>query len=312
MTGATMKEPLRLMETFRSVFYTPIYLALSGGFFQREGLTVEFSTCPPGHHHTLSALNSGMADIVQNGPIQSIIAAEWGAEVVPSHIIEVNSRDGFYLVGRMDQSEFHWASLRGASLIPSGLSLPSASLKYALKKVGVETQEIQMIEGLSFLEANEAFRRGEGDFVHLPQPLAEQLVCDGVGRSIAALGPENGHIAYTSFAVTQRFLAAEPEVVQRFTEGFYKAQKWLAERDAQDVGDAVAPFFPGVEKGVIIRAVARHKENATWAKDPLLREDGFDTLQEVLLQAGLLKVRQPYELIVRPDFAEKAMVHGSG
>ena len=32
------------METHHLLFYTPIYVAISGGFFQKEGLDVEFST----------------------------------------------------------------------------------------------------------------------------------------------------------------------------------------------------------------------------------------------------------------------------
>ncbi len=39
--------PLRLMETFRSVFYTPIYVSVAGGFLESAGLDVTFSTAHP-------------------------------------------------------------------------------------------------------------------------------------------------------------------------------------------------------------------------------------------------------------------------
>ena len=300
-------EPVRLMETFRNLFYTPIYVALSGGFFEREGLAVEFSTCPPGHHG-LSALNSGIADVVQSGPMRSIVAADWGAEVVPPHIIEINSRDGFFLVGRAPQDRFQWTDLESATLIPIGFAaMPRASLKYALRRKGVDLEKMTRIEGLSLDEAMEAFRRGDGDFIHGPHPAMEQLVHEGAGHLAVGLGPGIGHISYSSISVTNRFMAAKPEVVQQFTRGFYGAQKWLAASDSEAVATAVSSFFPSIDHSVLVCSVALYKQQETWATDPLLREDGFDTLQDVLMEAGLIRFRQPYDRIVRPDFAQKAM-----
>ena len=69
----------------------------------------------------------------------------------------------------------------------------------------------------------------------------------------------------------------------------------------------MASFFPGVAKSVMVGAVSRLKGQETWARDPLLREDGYNTLQDVLLEAGLLSSRQPYERIVRTDFAKVAI-----
>ena len=87
------------METFRTVFYTPIYVTVAGGYLESEGLDVDFQTCPSQFPHPLSALNHGAADIVQSGIMRSIIASDWGAETVPRHFAEINSRDGFFVLG---------------------------------------------------------------------------------------------------------------------------------------------------------------------------------------------------------------------
>ena len=313
MSTGTINEPLRLMETFRSVFYTPIYVAVSGGFFEQQGLHVDFSTAPSGPRprHGLVALNNGEADIAQSGAMRSIIAADWGAEVLHSHFIEINSRDGFFMVGRVPEDRFSWNDLKDSTLIPVGFSpMPKASLHYALGKRGVEMGKVRLLEGLSLDQAIETFRSGEGDFIHLPQPAAEQLVDEGAGHLVAALGPIIGHIAFSSFATTQRFLESNGEVVQRFTQGFYNAQKWLAQNEPQSIAELVAPFFPEVDARLISGAIARYQGQDTWAKDPLFREDGFDTLQDVLAQAHLINSRQSYARIVRPDFARKAMEEG--
>ena len=307
MNSASQQRPLRLMETFRSLFYTPIYVALSEGFLEKDGLEVDFSTCPAGYHG-LSAMNADLADIVQAGPMRSIIAADWGAEVVPPHFIEINSRDGFFLVGRRPEGEFRWKDLEGASLIPVGFSpMPVASLRYAVEGQGVDWGAVHRIEGRSLSEAVAQFKAGQGDYIHLPQPAVEQLIEEGSGRLAAALGPVNGHISYSSFATTNRFIESSPDVVRSFTRGFYNAQRWLAENDADTVGASVSSFFPEIGPEVVVKAIARYKAQDTWATDPLLREDGYDALQDVLVGAGLAKARQPYDRIIRTDFAREAM-----
>ena len=299
----TNRHPLRLMETFRSVFYTPIYVSISGGFLEKAGLDVTFSTCPPNFAHPLSALNQGAADIVQSGIMRSIIASDWGAETVPAHIAKINARDGFFVLSRHPREDFRWPDLRGATVIPVGFSpMPWASFRYALQRHQVDPSELNLVHGMGLEQAVAAFRGGQGNFIHLPQPAAEQLLDQGLAHMVIALGPENGHIAYSSFAATNRFLETNPEVVHSFIEGYAAALRWLAASDAEDVGRAVASFFPEVPNHLLVRSVARYQGQDTWPVDPMLGQLEYDGLQDILLAAGMVKERQPYAKVVRPEF----------
>lgn len=301
---ATQRHTIRLMETFRSVFYTPIYVSLSGGFWEGEGLEITFATCPPSYAHPLSALNQGGADIVQSGIMRSIIAADWGAETVPPHFAKINARDGFFVLGRRPAAEFQWESLAKSTVIPVGFSpMPWASFQYALRRHQVATEELTLLHGLSLDDAVAAFRRGEADFIHLPQPAAEQLLADGTAHLAIALGTENGHIAYSSFAATNRFLAENPEAVHRFVHGYARALKWLADSDASQVADEVASFFPEVPKDLIVASIGRYQDQGTWPAHPALNRREYEGLQDILVAAGLVKEHQAYEKVVRPEYA---------
>lgn len=303
MTGRHNRRSIRLMETFRSVFYTPIYVSVAGGFLESEGLDVTFSTCPPQFPHPLSALKRGAADIVQTGIMRCIIALDWGAEAVPAHFAKINARDGFFVLGRQHQDEFQWESFRGANVIPVGFSpMPWASFQYALRKHGVVPEELKLLHGLSLEDAVAAFRQGQADFIHLPEPAVEQLIAEGVGHLTVALGPENGHIAYSSFAATTDFMDGNPEVVQRFIQGFSRALQWMADNDASEIGKTVAPFFPDVPPDLIAQAVARYQAQDTWPVNPVLGQPEYEGLQEILVSAGLVKERQPYAKVVRSEF----------
>ena len=56
MTSSNNRQAVRVMEAFRIVFYTPIYVAVAGGFWETEGLDVTFSTCAPPYPHAFAAL----------------------------------------------------------------------------------------------------------------------------------------------------------------------------------------------------------------------------------------------------------------
>mgnify|MGYP001272027585 FL=1 len=308
MASTSNRRPLRLIETFRSVFYTPIYVSVAGGFFEKEGLDVDFKTCPPEFAHPLSALNRGGADIAQSGIMRSIISSDWGAETVPMHFAKINSRDGFFVLSRTNQEPFLWESLKGAKLIPVGFSpMPWASLQFALRRHGVEPDELDLVTGLSFDDGISAFREGHAEYIHVPQPAAELLLDDGIGHVAAALGPENGHLAYSSFAATNQFLDSQPETVQRFTIGFANALEWLAANNAQEVGQAIASFFPEVRLELVVKSVARLKAQDNWSTDPVLAQPEYENLHDILVAAGLAKERQPYSKVVRTNIVETAL-----
>ena len=171
---AAARYPLRLMEVFRTVFYTPIHVAVAGGFLESEGLDVTFFSCPPDLGTVPNALNQGAADISGSGVMRSIIESDSGAQTVLPHFAEINSRDGFFVLGREAGDNFRWDSLRGATVIPVGFSaMPWASFQFALRKNGVDPQSLTLIPGLSLPDAIAAFKSGQGDFIHLPEPAAE-------------------------------------------------------------------------------------------------------------------------------------------
>ena len=133
------RTPLRLVEVIRTLFYTPIYVSLGGGFLEKEGLDVDFRTCPPELGHPINALNIGQADIAQSGIMRCIIASDWGAETVPIHFAEINSRDGFFVISRKKHDHFEWDHFTNGKVIPVDFSpMPWASFRYALQSHNID------------------------------------------------------------------------------------------------------------------------------------------------------------------------------
>lgn len=295
------------MDTYRNLFYTPIYTAVAGGFLYAEGLDVMFGTVPTGRP-PFDMLKQNEVDIIQTGISRSLMALDDGDEDAPLHIAEINRRDGFFLVSRTPTDNWQWSDLEGSTVIPIGFTpVPLTSLTAALHKHSVDIDSITMLKGLSADDALAAFRRGDADYIHMPNPQAQSLIEDGAGYLAASLASEHGYLCYSSFAATPTFINENPDIIHRFVRGFHNAQQWLTEADPNTVADRVKPFFPGISDSVLQASIARYKALEIWPESPDIGIDGYDAMRQVLIDGGLVKAHHPYERLVRPEFAQQAM-----
>ena len=304
-----MQKPhrLRLMDTYRNLFYTPIYTAVAGGFLYTEGLDVMFSTVPA-DRPPLEMLKQNEVDIIQTGISRSLMALDDGDEDAPLHVAEINQRDGFFLVSSTPTDDWQWSDLEGSTVIPIGFTpVPITSLTAALRKHNVNIDSITMLKGLSADDALAAFRNGDAEYIHMPNPQAQSLIEDGAGHLAASFASEHGYLCYSSFAATPAFIDQNPDIIHRFVRGFYKAQQWLAAADPATVADHVKPFFPGVPDSVLQTSITRYKSLAIWPENPAIGIDGYDSMCQVLIAGGVVMAHHPYERLVRPEFAQQAM-----
>ncbi len=304
---ATHPTNLRLMDTFRNLFYTPIYVAVSGGFFYKHGLNVMLTTMPEGGS-AMDILRSGQVDIAQTGISRSLMELDLGHDDAPLHIAEINSRDGFFLVSRHNVESWNWKTLEGATVAPVGFTpVPWNSLRAAMLKNDVDLDAVNLVAGLSAQDAIEAFRSGRADYVHLPHPQAGSLVAEGVGYIAVALGPQLGHICYSSFAAMPEYIASNPATIQSFVNGFDDALAWLASAQDEEVAQRAAPFFPDLSQDHLRDFIHQYRANQTWPQSSLITPESFNAMRDILIDGGLVKARHPYDRLVRPEFAHNPL-----
>ena len=303
MTTASSLKNLRLMETFRNLFYTPIYVAVSGGFFYRHGLNVMFSTMPEGGA-AMDIIRSGEVDVVQTGVSRSFVELDLGHEDAPLHVAEINRRDGFFLVSREPTDDWEWKMLEGATIAPVGFTpVPWNSLRAALLKHGVDLDSLDLVTGLSAQDALDQFRAGTIDYVHMPHPQAGLLAAEGSGHIATALGPELGHICYSSFAAMPDFIESNPDTVQAFVNGFDDSLRWLAGAEDAEVVEQVEPFFAELDLSLLQDCIHQYRANNTWPESAAITESSFNGMRDILIDGGMVRGRHEYDRLVRPEFA---------
>ena len=309
-TESTNLKTIRLNEVVRSVFYAPMYVAINEGFFEEEGLSIDLST-GQGADKTMQQLLSGNVDIGFSGPEQVVYIYNQGREDYPVVFGQLTQRDGSFLVGREEEENFDWSSLKGKEIIggrPGGI--PEMALEYVLKQNGLNPEnDVKMVTNVDFTATAGAFKSGIGDYVALFEPTATMLEKDGAGNIVSSIGNEAGNISYTCFYTTKSYMDENPDIIQKFTNAIYKGQQWVQQHTSEEVADSIISFFPGTDKEVIVKVIDNYKNIKAYSETPEVSEDGLNKLMDIIqgYDESLITERPDFNIIVNNSFAKQAI-----
>ena len=304
--GEEELQEVKVGEVTRSIFYAPQYVAIEKGFFEEEGLKVELSTIPGGDK-TMTALLSGGIDVALVGSETSIYVTAQGANDPIKNFAQLTQTDGTFLVSREKIDNFSWDMLKDSTFLGQRKGgMPQMAGEFVLKKHDIDPHnDLELIQNIEFANIATAFASGNGDFVQLFEPTASVFEKEGVGHIVASFGTESGHLPYTTFMTKESYIDSDAETVEKFTRAIKKAQDWVYANSAEDVAKAIQPFFEDTELDLIATVVERYRAQESFAKDPILDEEEWNNLQDVMEEAGELPRRMDYQELVNTSFAEK-------
>jgi len=281
---------VKFSEVIRSIFYAPHYAAMSQGFFEDQGLNVDMNTSQ-GSDKGAAALIAGTADISLVGPETSIYIYNQKGDKKLKVFHQLTSKDGSFLLSREKVDQFKWSDLQGKTVIgwrPG--SAPQMVLNSTLLKEQVE--DVDVVTNLAAPAMAGAFTSGQGDYIQLFEPVASTLVQEGKAYYAASLAEAFGPFPETSYVATSDYIKDNPEIIQKFSNAVAEGAKWLRTASDEDVTKALKPFFEGTPDDLILKSVESYKKQDTWSTNPELTQAQFDTLQNVLIENGVLKAEE--------------------
>lgn len=304
--GGEENTKVKVGEVTRSIFYAPQYVAITQGYFEEEGLEVELATIPGGDK-TMTALLSGGIDVALVGAETSIYVTAQGANDPIKNFAQLTQTDGTFLVSREKIDDFEWDMVKGSTFLGQRKGgMPQMVGEFVLKKHDIDPhKDLTVIQNIDFANVATAFASGTGDYVQLFEPTASLFEQEGVGYVVASFGMESGHVPYTVFMAKDSYIKENEEVVEKFTRAIKRAQDYVYEAPAEDVAKAIAPFFEDTDLELMTMVVERYKEQESFAKDPILDEEEWENLQDIMEEAGELPKRMDYSKLVNTKFAEK-------
>lgn len=299
---------IKLSEVTHSVFYAPQYVAINRGFFENEGIEIELMN-GGGADKVMTAVLSGGVDIGFAGPEASIYVYNEGKANYCQIFAQVTKRDGSFLISREENPDFKWSDLKNKEVLPGRKGgVPYMTLMYVIRKMGLDpSKDLVLNDTIQFDLMASAFVNGTGDFVTAFEPVATSIEESGKGHIVASVGEESGEIPYTAYFATKSYIEENSDIIQRFTKALYKGQLWVRDHTADEIANAIAPSFPDTDIETLVKVVQRYKDIDAWCDGPLMKEEAFNKLQDVMVQAGELTQRAVYGDIVNNSFAEKLM-----
>jgi NitT/TauT family transport system substrate-binding protein len=156
--------------------------------------------------------------------------------------------------------------------------------------------------------AAQAFKEGKGDFVHLQEPLPSMLVEEETGYIVASVGKTLGPLAFSTLAMSRKFIESRSEAAEAFMRAYYATLRWIEISDPEEIVAATHQLYEGIPKSVLIKSVINYKSIGAWRADPEISEESYERMVDMWLQAGHMKKRYLFEQVVFNDLAEKVRI----
>ena len=305
--GCQQKAPEKIVlnEVTHSDFYAPLYAAISQGYFKDEGLDVELVN-GGGADKSMTALLTGQADIGLMGPEAAIYVYNEGREDSAMVIGQLTKRDGSFLMGREPNDNFQWSELQGKTVIGGRKGgVPEMTLEYVLRQNGLEPGvDVTVDTSIQFNLMGGAFEGGTGDYVTLFEPTASLFEQEGKGYIMAAVGQESGEVPFTAFMATKSYIKSNPSIIKSFLKAIYRGQQWVQKASDKELAEAIVEFFPDTSVETLMLVAKSYREIDAWMDTPVMKQEAFDRLQDIIIQAGVLTEKVDFASVVDNSYAE--------
>ena len=287
------------MALRHSAFYSPLLMTMAGGFLKQQGLEYDYQLATEANT-VPNNIRSGKCQLAQSAVATSFAELEKNHSLDIVHFAQINKRDGFYIAGREKDDHFSWNKLLGKRVLVDHFFQPMAMFKFALHKQGIDYSAIEVVDAGDTDGIEQAFRKGEADYVHMQGPVPQQLEYEDMAYVVAAVGDAIGDVAFSSLCASPDWL--ETNEASAFMRAYRMAQKYVVQAPPEDIAAAEleAGFFPSIHPEVLKQTIAAYQSLGCWTDDPRISEQSYEKLLDVFSFAGVIQKRHAYGLAIVP------------
>ena len=295
---------ITVAEVAHSIFYTPMYVADSLGYFEEVGIDADI-ILTSGADAVAASVMSGDAQIGFCGSEQSIYIYNGGEKDYLVNFAGLTKRDGSFIIGRTDE-EFDIKDLKGSHIIAGREGgMPAMTLAYTLNENGIELDELNFDTSIAFASMSGAFIGGTGDYVALFEPTGLQLEKQGYGYVVASLGELGGEVPYTTFMTRKSYLEDNKDIIEGFTKAIQKGLDYVFTHSDSEVAEVITSYFPDTSINDLTEVIKRYRDADSWYRTTYITENGFELVQDIMDNSSKLEKKAPYDKLVNNEYNKK-------
>lgn len=296
---------VKVNEVTHSVFYAPMYLADSLGYFEEEGIQIEL-TNGGGADAVMAAVLSGDADVGFCGPEAAIYVLLGGSQDVPTVFGQLTKRDGSFLVSRVDEPDFQWEDLKGKEILAGRKGgVPAMTFEYILREHGFTDADINLNFDVAFNLMTGAFEAGTADYCTMFEPLASEYQAAGKGYIVASVGEAGGEVPYTSYIAKRSWLNDNEDTAKGFLRAILRGVQYAQTEDAAVIAEHLVSHFPSTSVESLATSVTSYRDIDAWVTDMAMTEASFERLQDIIESAGELDRRADFDALVDNSYVKE-------
>lgn len=294
----TLKE-VKVAEVAHTIFYAPAYAAISKGYFEDEGIKIDL-TLTAGADKVTAAVLSGDVDVGFCGSEATIYVYNSGEKDYLVNFARLTKKDGSFLVSRKKYDNFKLEDLKGKTIIGGRKGgMPEMTFEWALKQNNIDPKsDLKIDTSVAFPAMEGAFIGGNADFVTLFEPNATSVEKQGLGYVVGYVGSFGGEVPYTAYNAKKSYIEKNKDIIDGFTKAVDKGLKYVKETDSSVVAKDIYEYFPELSLNDLTAIIERYKTNDAWASSSEITKKDFDHLQEIIISAGELDKKAPFEKLI--------------
>lgn len=295
------------ISTINTVSWAPVFIAKTEGFFEKNGLDVEFTT--PGGPKGFQAMHAGDVEFSMLSQEPLLIAQEKGMK---SKIIATLLETRVYgLISKKDITSIQ--QLKGHKLFASDPgSAPYVFVDNVLRKDGIDPlKDVQYINMADQNAGLQAFAKGEVDaaFVNVTNlPMIKGTEYNILADTTTPDGSEKylGSVDFPGemICITEKYAKENPEIIQKFVTSVIQSQKWISEHSSDEIAASLKTVFGQVEESVIKEQIDIIRDK--FSLSGMITDKGQQAVVDMLIEAGVIKTQIPYADVIDMTFVNEA------
>ncbi len=289
---------IKVAEVAHSIFYAPFYVSIENGYFKNHGLDINL-ILTSGADKVSAAVLSGDVSIGFAGAESAIYVYKGGEKNYLQIFSGLTKRDGQFIVGRKNETNFSLNSLIGKEIIVGRKGgMPALNFLNALENEGINYKDININYQIDFASLSGAFIGGTGDYVNLFEPNATMLEKNSQGFTLIPIGKYSGEMPYTTFYAKKSYIKDNPNIIKNYVAAIDDGLNYVSNHSASEIAKVISKQFPDTSINDLTKMIQHYKDADSWLDNSHVNKKSFENLEEVLLKNNLIDSYVPYNKLV--------------